>query len=66
MPELPLTALLERQALNELARKDLWEVLSRVMLGRDLVEEGPINERKNMSCLYDICLLHSLGRAFIC
>jgi hypothetical protein len=21
---------------------------------------------KNMSCLYDICLLHSLGRAFIC
>jgi len=39
MLELLLTVLLERQALNELGRKVLWEVLSRVML-----ESGPVEE----------------------
>jgi len=66
MLPLPLTVHLDRQASNELERKALLEVFSKAMLERDLAEEDPTNGGRNILCLYDICLLHSLGwMAFI-
>jgi hypothetical protein len=46
MLQRPLTVLLARRASNELGTKDLLEVLSRAMLGRDLVEADQTNEPK--------------------
>jgi hypothetical protein len=54
---------LDPQASNELGRKDLLEVLSKVMLGRDLEEVGLTNGGQvYFACMIFVCCIAWDGR----